>query len=470
MDGLNQVDIESLENSLLISVSNPTANEVILEILSKDSDKRDHYYLNITNVIKVYYQRFESSVQREGFHNIKRIKLNEGNSEWINHFNNWQSSFNNETGFELLLYNGSILRFIGENISFEKKFLEDLQTPQDLESIPDRVQETTAKIVSNTSFIKKQVREEVKEIETSEKPIESIQDEGILSEPTFNQVELVEVSSDQVEEIDNTNEMDVVEDSTNEELSIAEDLQTEIPNEEHELLIVEEEIITEMEKVDDTVNEEPSIVEDVQTEIIPKEVMELYDEEEKVEIKTEIDIVEDISKNELPIVEDVQPETPVEMKELNDREEEIIQVTLMPSSSEITAITHGSNNEEDLAKFKEAIVTEETVKIQSEDETSHLESKKSTNDKPKDLLAQITEGENEAGSTDENSLEEIKNESDILKVDGVTKVNRKSLLSLRYDTIEKLANAKIGQLVKINGIGKATARKIITSANELISR
>lgn len=454
MEGFDHVDIESIENSLLISINNPSANKVILEIVSQVTDKKDHFNLNLNNVIKLYYQRYESSVQREGFHNFKRIKLSEGNSEWINHFENWENPFNNETGFELLLYNGSILRFVGENISLEKQILEDIQTMQDLESVPDKVQETTAKIVSNTSFMKKQVREQIHNIKSSEEHVNNIQDDELPLEDVDESI--TDRASDFEKERDSVSEKDSMQ-HYSEDQQIVEEVQ-------QESITFAEEKFTEFEK-DEKIISEIDSAEDVEPETFTNEVLESPEKED--EIILDADPVEDLEDEELSVVEDVSTKPSSDMDEFNYKEEEIIS-NHMEVSSLNSAIEPENNNHEDLAKFKEAIVTEETINKQSEDESSQFEYVESIKDKPKDLLTQITEGEAGKGFIGENSLEETTNESDILRVDGVNKINQKSLLSLKYDTIENLANAKIAQLAKINGIGKVTARKIIASAKDLL--
>ncbi|MHA2275947.1 MAG: helix-hairpin-helix domain-containing protein [Candidatus Kariarchaeaceae archaeon] len=49
---------------------------------------------------------------------------------------------------------------------------------------------------------------------------------------------------------------------------------------------------------------------------------------------------------------------------------------------------------------------------------------------------------------------------------GVSSSIEKTLYEAGYDTLEKIAIAKINDLDKLQGIGKVTAKKIIKSAQE----
>lgn len=57
----------------------------------------------------------------------------------------------------------------------------------------------------------------------------------------------------------------------------------------------------------------------------------------------------------------------------------------------------------------------------------------------------------------------------IKKLDGVGKKAQSTLTEAGYDTIEKIAAANVADLVKLKGIGKKTAEKIIASAKSRIS-
>ncbi|MHA2033309.1 MAG: helix-hairpin-helix domain-containing protein [Candidatus Kariarchaeaceae archaeon] len=54
----------------------------------------------------------------------------------------------------------------------------------------------------------------------------------------------------------------------------------------------------------------------------------------------------------------------------------------------------------------------------------------------------------------------------IIDLIGVSSSIEKTLYEAGYDTLEKIAIAKINDLDKLQGIGKVTAKKIIKSAQE----
>jgi len=58
----------------------------------------------------------------------------------------------------------------------------------------------------------------------------------------------------------------------------------------------------------------------------------------------------------------------------------------------------------------------------------------------------------------------------ILELEGVGKKTRQTLLEGGFDTIEKIANTSVDELVKFKGIGKKSAEKIITSANAALEK
>jgi hypothetical protein len=57
---------------------------------------------------------------------------------------------------------------------------------------------------------------------------------------------------------------------------------------------------------------------------------------------------------------------------------------------------------------------------------------------------------------------------DIIVLESITINLSEKLKELGFDSIEKLSNAKIVELTKVNGIGRATARKIIQNAKVII--
>ena len=61
-------------------------------------------------------------------------------------------------------------------------------------------------------------------------------------------------------------------------------------------------------------------------------------------------------------------------------------------------------------------------------------------------------------------------ESELLKIDGVGPKAAKTLDDCGFNTIEKIAIANADELAQLPGIGKATAKKIVTNAKKLIPK
>ena len=75
----------------------------------------------------------------------------------------------------------------------------------------------------------------------------------------------------------------------------------------------------------------------------------------------------------------------------------------------------------------------------------------------------------EVGLESETSNIEIENqENEIFQLDGVGQKVKEDLLAAGFDSIDKLANASIDDLVMINGVGKKTAEGISAKAKELL--
>ncbi|OLS28458.1 MAG: hypothetical protein HeimC2_06770 [Candidatus Heimdallarchaeota archaeon LC_2] len=401
MEGLDKVTVEalnSLKNNLLVSITSPSANKITLELQTQDKDKIYRFKLSIGNVAKLYYQRFESSIQREGFRNLKRVKLSANKKEWINQFTTWQSPFAKESGFELSLFNGSILRFVGEDILLNKEFLEDIQEFQDNHKVPNHVEQTTAKIIANTSFPRKR--------KTSEPPekIKIIEQKEISDSKDFTDFDSITAGIDE-NQIANTQTESEISFDKIEEINI------------QEIGISEESL------------------DDFNVEELKIESKQIVDGESSHENEELIQIHEVSTLNE----------------ELNDDE---------------------ISTNKDTDKKSDKVKVDESLDIENIEKTDQIEmSHENVEIKPNDLLTQIGENEsigriNEDISTDENKSKKIL-DSNILKVNGVTSQNMDTLISSGFDTIEKLASASINQLIKIHGIGKATAKKIIHSANLL---
>lgn len=64
-------------------------------------------------------------------------------------------------------------------------------------------------------------------------------------------------------------------------------------------------------------------------------------------------------------------------------------------------------------------------------------------------------------------LEGAGSAGDIDHLEGVGPKTKKVLLEAGYDTVEKIKNATVNDLIKLEGIGKKTAEKIINSAGQL---
>jgi len=54
------------------------------------------------------------------------------------------------------------------------------------------------------------------------------------------------------------------------------------------------------------------------------------------------------------------------------------------------------------------------------------------------------------------------------KITGIGKTTAENLKEAGIDTVQKLAESKLDELLKIKGIGKSTAQKYISEANALI--
>ncbi len=67
---------------------------------------------------------------------------------------------------------------------------------------------------------------------------------------------------------------------------------------------------------------------------------------------------------------------------------------------------------------------------------------------------------------DLKALEEVS----ILSIEGIGKKAKDVLEEAGFDTIDKIATANLGQLVKLPGIGEKTAKKMIESAKDVIRR
>jgi len=63
---------------------------------------------------------------------------------------------------------------------------------------------------------------------------------------------------------------------------------------------------------------------------------------------------------------------------------------------------------------------------------------------------------------------ESDDESSLRNVQGIGPKTQKDLIAAGFDTVDKLANADIKQLTKVEGVGKATAEKFIQSAKDVL--
>lgn len=77
-------------------------------------------------------------------------------------------------------------------------------------------------------------------------------------------------------------------------------------------------------------------------------------------------------------------------------------------------------------------------------------------------------GAGEAAEKEKPEKKKPKKKVSILKLEGVGKKVRDTLQENGFDTVEKIAGASLKELVKLKGIGKKGAEKIIASAKELI--
>lgn len=74
---------------------------------------------------------------------------------------------------------------------------------------------------------------------------------------------------------------------------------------------------------------------------------------------------------------------------------------------------------------------------------------------------------------EEKEAEEVAEEEREPSLDDLPRVGKKTkeaLINAGYDSLEKIADANPADLVKIEGIGKATAEKIVTAAKELLGK
>jgi len=85
-------------------------------------------------------------------------------------------------------------------------------------------------------------------------------------------------------------------------------------------------------------------------------------------------------------------------------------------------------------------------------------------DKPQ--IQTMTKSSSDGSS--EKSTSSSKSSADMFDVAYVTENSIDDFKEAGFDTVEKLAAAKISSLTKISGIGKTTAEKIIESAKELL--
>jgi hypothetical protein len=150
---LNANLMSLVKDSILISTNISNPKEVVFDIISKEEEDWSRYYLYVRNLDNFYYQRYETSMQRSGLANLRRIQLQKDQHEWINELKDWQNIFTKEKGIEFQLYNGALMRFVGSNLDVEKSFVEG-----PLEDItgygkdkPNHIETSTVKLIVNES-------------------------------------------------------------------------------------------------------------------------------------------------------------------------------------------------------------------------------------------------------------------------------------------------------------------------------
>ncbi|MCE7736643.1 MAG: helix-hairpin-helix domain-containing protein [Candidatus Heimdallarchaeota archaeon] len=361
-DKLDSKLITLLKDSILISTNLSNDREIVFDVIFNESDEWSRYYLYIRDPDNFYYQRYESSLQRSGLVNLRRINIKNNQAEWISEVNDWSNLFTKESGIEFKLYNGSIFRFVGSNLSLEQSFVEGPidSIAQYTGEKPDHIEQSKAIVIVNEKFTKPVV--------------------------------------DTIIEIVNVDENDSGEDQE----------------------------IIKADVIDEKLDDHPTQMEYVEEKINPE-----YEEAlNQIDKLTDKEIIESV---DLP----------------NESEQDMNKV-IIPEDTDTSIIE---------------IESKEQNEMETKDEKSSLLNQISEYAHPKqsDLLS----AENKDAVLEDKSSIKDKNKS-INQIDGVTKSNLTSIEGLGFDTISKLSNAKIAELTKINGIGKATARKIIQSAKSMI--
>jgi hypothetical protein len=381
-----------LEDSILIAIDYSNRNEVVFDIISKESDDWCRYYLYIRESSNFYYQRYETSFQRTGFNNLRRLNFDDKRSEWIKELNTWDNPFTKENGIEIRLYDGEILRFVGSQLSLDQSFVEGPidSIAQYSDGKPDHIEQSKATVVTNESFSK-----------PSETIIETVSTDVLEFEPTEGMSE-IEVESEEISE------------------------STEQMEDKPEYIDPEfDEALTKIDSLKDHV------------ELEEKDI-QVIDQQETIPID------EPLSLNDIPLEDE--RVTEAEFKEIE------------PSLNEEETFDEISE-EPDLSSTDHEIELE--AAIHNEIQPSEIESEPENTDIP--LLKQITEY-----AIPQQSKAVDSETKSINIVAGVTEENRLQIENLGYDTVNKLSKAKIVKLTEIKGIGKATARKIIQSASEIM--
>lgn len=347
-DELNSKFSVLLKDSILISTNISNEREIVFDFVAKESDEWSRHYLYIRGIDNFYFQRYESSFQRRGLVNLRRIKINENHAEWISEIKDWSNLFTKESGIEFKLYNGSIFRFVGSDLSLEESFVEGSidSVARYINEKPDQIEQSKAKVIVN---------------EKSSKPV-------------LNKVGRIIISAEE---------------------------------------IAENEVIT----AEETASSNQL---DQATENIKLEFEEALDQIENLTDKPSIENVDLTSES------------------VNISDQDLTKV-FIPENIDKKIVTKG----------------EKLSLVNQINEYAHP--------KPTDTMLV----DSKIHSLDQESNLSIEKQS-IKLVDGVTESNLKRIEELGFDTISKLSVAKIAELIKINGVGKATARKIIQSAKSMI--
>lgn len=210
-DKLNSKLISLLKDSILISANVSNVREIIFDFISNKNDEWSRHYLYIRDSENFYFQRYESSFQRNGLSNLRRIKIKDNKAEWISELNDWRNLFTKESGVEFKLYNGSIFRFVGSNLSLELSFVEGPIDSIDhyINEKPDYIGQSKAKVIVN---------------ETLTKPVITIKEKQTIDDgsDSITGVEIEEIKLYNKREIDPDNQFEpMIEENINPDLEKA---------------------------------------------------------------------------------------------------------------------------------------------------------------------------------------------------------------------------------------------------------